>query len=75
MGLWGRLLELGHAVAPALYSRVVPAAMRVMAFGGGSAPPTTGNIFESMPEWNRVTGGWRARRGEVARVDVPRGSR
>lgn len=73
VGWWGRMLELGHAVMPALYSRVVPGAMNAMAFGGESAAPTPGNIFESMPEWNQVSGGWRGKRGGVARNAVVAG--
>lgn len=68
VGLWGRVLELGHTVMPALYSRVVPTAMKLMAFGGGTTETTAGNIFEPVPEWNKVTGGWRAKRGGVARL-------
>lgn len=36
----------------------------------GPPHPPHGNIFQSMPEWNQVTGGWRASRGGVARVGM-----
>lgn len=61
VGTWGRLLELGHAVAPSVMGRVVPAAMNHTALGRGQAAPTVGNVFDPMPGWNTEQGHWRNR--------------
>lgn len=58
VGWWGRLLELGHGMLPGFYSRLVPTVMNYGAFSGKPATPGPGNVFESMPEWNQVEGGW-----------------
>ena len=63
VGWWGRFLEVGHGLLPGFYSRLVPTVMNRTAFDGEAANQGPGNIFESMPEWNRVTGDWR--RAEV----------
>ncbi|MDP8978843.1 MAG: SDR family oxidoreductase [Actinomycetota bacterium] len=70
VGWWGRMLELGHAVTPAFYSRVVPEAMNMLAFGREPAAPTPGNIYEPMPQWNQTTGDWRDKRRAAARAAV-----
>lgn len=59
VGGWGRLLEAGHAVAPGLFSRIVPSAMNLTALGRRSEEETTGNVFEPMPGWNQADGHWR----------------
>lgn len=55
----GRALELGHALLPGFYSKVVPKVMNVGAFSRTDNAPTEGNVFEPMPELDRVQGGWR----------------
>ncbi len=37
------------------------------AFGSGPSKIGPGNAFEPMPEWNRVTGGWRSERNTMVR--------
>lgn len=66
VGWWGRFLELGHTVAPGFYTRLVPTVMHRTAFAPHRTTPGPGNIFEPMPDWNRVTGDWR--RGGRARM-------
>lgn len=59
VALTARILEIGHAVVPGFYSRIVPAVMNLAAFSREPATPDPGNLYEPMPEWNRVTGHWR----------------
>ncbi len=50
VGLFGRFLEVGHALAPGLYARVVPTVMNVAAFRRSRAAPGPGNLYHPMPE-------------------------
>lgn len=59
VGNFARVLELGHAVVPGLFNRLVPTVMTLTALGRDQVEAGAGNVFEPMPEWNRVTGGWR----------------
>lgn len=60
VGAFARFLELGHAVIPGFYSRLVPTVMNLAAFSHEPASPNPGNLFEPMREWNKVDGGWRS---------------
>jgi NAD(P)-dependent dehydrogenase (short-subunit alcohol dehydrogenase family) len=55
----GRALELGHALLPTFYSRLVPKVMNAASFTQDDAAPGPGNIFEPAPSTNAVRGGWR----------------
>lgn len=33
--------------------------MNIAAFSSDEADPGPGNVFEPMPEWNKIDGGWR----------------
>jgi hypothetical protein len=59
VGPTGYLLRLAHAATPGLYDVLVPYVFRWGAFTFESAGRGPGNVFEPMPEWNQVTGGWR----------------
>lgn len=59
VGGWARFLESGHAVAPGLFNRLAPLVMRTFAFRRSPGRPGSGNVFEPMPEWNRIEGNWR----------------
>lgn len=59
VGWWGRMLELTHATAPALYGRLVPWVMDRASFTHEPTQSSPGNAFEPMPDWNRVRGDWR----------------
>jgi len=61
VGASGRLLLLGHRIAPGLTARVVTSIVERRGFRDEPAPPTPGNLFEPMTEWNRVSGGYRHR--------------
>ena len=54
-----RLMQLLHAVAPGLLERGAREEVERRTFTDAPQPPTTGNLFEPMPEWTGVTGGWR----------------
>lgn len=45
--------------APWLYRRLARRVMRATAVGSTAEPHGSGNVFEPMPEWNRVRGDWR----------------
>ncbi len=67
MGLTGHLLRWAHTLTPKLYDFLVP---YVFDWGGFSSEPADhgpGNVFAPMPEWNRVTGGWRRKRSDLIR--------
>ncbi len=66
VGWFGRLLELEHTVCPGLFNRLVPTVMTHAAFGGEPAAAGPGNVFEPLPELNRVDGGVRSTRVRVA---------
>lgn len=74
VGGWGRLLELGHTLAPGLFSRVVPTAMNLAALGRSEADDTPGNVFESMPHWNKEDGHWRSTPARAAVVTAATGA-
>lgn len=59
VGLVQHVLAWGHAVFPRLYSKLAPVVMRRAGFLDEPADDAPGNVFEPMPEWNRVAGDWR----------------
>ncbi|MDQ4105870.1 MAG: SDR family oxidoreductase [Actinomycetota bacterium] len=60
VGPTGYLLAFAHAVTPGLYDFLVPYVFDWGAFRSEPAEQGPGNVFEPMPEWNQITGGWRA---------------
>lgn len=66
VGPTGYLLAFAHAIMPGFYDLLVPYVFNWGAFSSESARRGPGNVFEPMPEWNQVTGGWRG--GKGARV-------
>jgi NAD(P)-dependent dehydrogenase (short-subunit alcohol dehydrogenase family) len=68
-GRAGRLLELLHAVAPGLHSRMLSPAFEAGNYGDRPAPATTGAVLHPVPDSEGVDGGWRGeRRGDLARA-------
>lgn len=59
VGPTGYLLTWAHAATPKLYDLLVPYVFDWSAFGSETADKGPGNVFEPMPEWNRIAGGWR----------------
>ncbi len=67
VGPTGYLLTLAHAVTPKLYDFLVPYIFDWGAFRSEPADQGPGNVFEPMPEWNQITGGWREGKGTLLR--------
>ncbi len=65
VGWWGRFIELGHVVAPGLFTRLAPGVMNTFAFSRDPARPGPGNVYEPMPESNRISGNWRRGRNRA----------
>lgn len=59
VGPTGYLLAFAHATMPKLYGWLSPYVFKWGAFRPEAAEQGPGNVFEPMPEWNQVTGGWR----------------
>ena len=59
VGVWGRLIEIGHEFAPGLFGKAVPTVMNVAALGQRGVADTTGNVVEPMSGWNQTDGHWR----------------
>lgn len=59
IGWSARFYAVGHTVTPWLYDRLAPHVMDLLGAGRRDSDETTGNVFEPMPEWDQVKGGWR----------------
>lgn len=67
VGQVGHLEAVMQEVVPGSFGWLAPHVMKQAAFRSEPAEPGPGNVFEPMPEWNRVTGGWRRKRNTVLR--------
>jgi hypothetical protein len=68
-GRAGRALELLHALAPGLHSRLLPPAFEAGNYGDEPAPATPGAVLHPVAGGEDVDGGWRRdRRRELARA-------
>jgi NAD(P)-dependent dehydrogenase (short-subunit alcohol dehydrogenase family) len=68
-GRAGRTLELLHALAPGLHSRVLPPAFEAGNYGDEPTPATPGAVLQPVASSEEVEGGWRRdRRRELARA-------
>jgi NAD(P)-dependent dehydrogenase (short-subunit alcohol dehydrogenase family) len=59
VGNAGRLVNLEMKVMPALAERLAATIVDKEHLGDTPAAPTSGNLFEPVPEWNSVDGGWK----------------
>lgn len=59
VGASGRQLVLAHALAPSLFERLMSRNVEREHFRDEPLAPTPGNVYEPMPEWTGVTGGWK----------------
>ncbi|HEV2772395.1 MAG TPA: SDR family oxidoreductase [Thermoleophilaceae bacterium] len=59
VGASGRQLVLAHALAPSLFERLMTRNVEREHFRDEPLEPTPGNVYEPMPEWTGVTGGWK----------------
>jgi hypothetical protein len=67
VGRAGRVMAAARHLAPAAVDAVMARNVDSQHLDDTPAAPTRGNLFEPMPEWARITGGWQARE------TVPRG--
>ena len=67
VGQFGHLEAVVQEVTSGPFNWLAPYVMKWAAFGSESAEPGPGNVFEPMPEWNRVSGGWRRERNAMLR--------
>lgn len=67
VGIAGRFMAWGEAVAPGLYERVAHRFFDRIALRPTPATVGHGNVFSPVPEHNRVEGGWRAQRRGLRR--------
>ncbi|HLI75766.1 MAG TPA: SDR family oxidoreductase [Acidobacteriaceae bacterium] len=59
----GSRLILMHTLAPGWVERQIASKVEHEHFQEGPAVPTPGNLFEPMPHWARIRGGWQEPRG------------
>lgn len=59
VGNAGRMLLLVHRLAPGLAERILARQVEKDHFQDAPAPPSPGNLFEPMPQWTGVSGGWK----------------
>jgi short-subunit dehydrogenase len=67
VGYVGHLEAIIQETVPGLFNWLAPYVMRWAAFSSEPAESKPGNVFEPMPEWNQVDGGWRSKRKSVLR--------
>jgi short-subunit dehydrogenase len=61
VGASGRVATALHTLFPGPFERVAARVIERDHFQPKSAPPTEGNLFQPMPQFTSVSGGWRAR--------------
>lgn len=59
VGASGRQLVLAHALASSLFERLMTRNVEREHFRDEPLAPTPGNVYEPMPEWTSVAGGWK----------------
>ena len=78
VGNAGRMLNVLHAVAPALHDAALARRVERDHFQDSPAPSTAGNLFEPIMQETGISGGWRARqvseRGSVGLALAAAGS-
>jgi NAD(P)-dependent dehydrogenase (short-subunit alcohol dehydrogenase family) len=60
VGRAGRLLSYLHTVAPGVVERILARQVEAEHFQDAPAPLSAGNLFEPLPQWASVSGGWKA---------------
>lgn len=61
VGRAGRGMVTARMLAPSAMDAVMARNVDSQHLDDTPAPPTRGNLFEPMPEWARISGGWQAR--------------
>jgi NAD(P)-dependent dehydrogenase (short-subunit alcohol dehydrogenase family) len=67
VGYVGHLEAIMQETMPGPFNWLAPYVMRWAAFSTEPTESKPGNVFEPMPEWNQVSGGWRNERKKVLR--------
>jgi NAD(P)-dependent dehydrogenase (short-subunit alcohol dehydrogenase family) len=67
VGQYGHLLTLANTLFPWVFEFMVPYVFSWSTFGSQSDGRSPGNLFEPMPEWNRLSGNWRRGRKTLLR--------
>ncbi len=67
VGQFGHLEAVMQEVLSGPFNWLAPYVMNRAAFGSEPSEIGPGNVFEPMPEWNQITGGWRRKRKAVLR--------
>jgi len=73
-GKAGQVIETLHVLAPGIYGRILPHVVERAVFNSESAEPGAGNLFEPIPEGNRLTGGWRKENTALRRTALAGGA-
>ena len=69
VGNSGRFMNLQQMLAPGMTERMFATMVQKEHLDQKRpAPPTAGNLFEPMPEWTSVSGGWKAPRNGASRA-------
>jgi short-subunit dehydrogenase len=68
VGTAGHLVDVAMKLAPGMTERVAATMTHRDHFTDKPEPPTTGNLYEPMPGWNEVRGGWREEGADAAPV-------
>jgi NAD(P)-dependent dehydrogenase (short-subunit alcohol dehydrogenase family)/pimeloyl-ACP methyl ester carboxylesterase len=67
VGRAGRMLSLLHTVAPGFAERLLARQVETDHFQDAPAPASAGNLFEPLPQWASVSGGWKVGGGAPRR--------
>jgi len=67
VGQFGHLEAVIQEVLSGPFNWLAPYVMNRGAFGSEPSEVGPGNVFEPMPEWNQITGGWRGKRNAILR--------
>lgn len=59
VGGMGKVMRLARIVAPTMFDKRYRKMIANGHFRDDSADATTGNLFEPMPQWGKVSGGWK----------------
>ncbi|MGB3851358.1 MAG: SDR family oxidoreductase [Tunicatimonas sp.] len=59
VGGMGKIMRLARSVAPTVFDKRYRKMIADGHFRDEPADPTTGNLYEPMTQWNKVSGGWK----------------
>lgn len=70
VGMSGRMIAAQHWLTPGLAERQMARRVDKKHLKDEPAPATPGNLFEPMPQYSAVSGGWRRRNGRGRKIAV-----